>query len=107
MYRILPTVPSSYRETEERAQKAEESEATKSAELVDALQRLRALERQMEEMQNTGDPTPKPTAEEPRYKTYFYLAQLLAGDKPIYILNMVLKRFSMEEHMLNCAKMFT
>ena len=42
------------RETEQRAQKAEESEAKKSAELVEALQRLRAFERQMEELQNGG-----------------------------------------------------
>ena len=49
------------RETEQRAQKAEESEAKKSAELVEALQRLRAFERQMEELQNGGQAAaPKP-----------------------------------------------
>jgi len=52
-----------YRETEQRAQTAEESEAKKSAELVEALKKLRALERQMEELQSGGRvSTPKPAA---------------------------------------------
>lgn len=72
---VVDTAFSFYsRETEQRAQTAEESEARKSAELVDALQKLRSLERQMEEIQNGAPvppPTNKPASEPARYAHYF------------------------------------
>lgn len=58
------------RETEARAQRAEESEAQKATELVETEQKLRALERQLEELRDkSGAPTPQPPKAPPSAKT--------------------------------------
>lgn len=62
------------RETEARAQRAEEGEAQKATDLIQTQQKVRELERQLEELQakaEAGQPLPtaslKSVAEEPRW----------------------------------------